>query len=155
MIVEQFLPAFHYGDAIGNSTLAFQQFLQKKGIESRIIALSIDECLLDKATLFKNHQESPDSIKILHFAIPSELTDFFLRTTGKKIMVYHNITPAHFFADFSTDLARFTNAGRQHLKRLNNCFDLSIADSNYNAQELIELNYNNVHVFPIMINLDQ
>ena len=53
MIVEQFLPAFHYGDAIGNSTLAFQQFLQNKGIESRIVALSIDECLLDKATLFK------------------------------------------------------------------------------------------------------
>ena len=37
MIIEQFLPAFHYGDAIGNSALSFHRFLTDKGIKSRII----------------------------------------------------------------------------------------------------------------------
>jgi glycosyltransferase involved in cell wall biosynthesis len=155
MIIEQFLPAFHYGDAIGNSTLRLHEFLVSQGIESRIIALTIDDGLEERAVLFKNYQTNLGSIKILHFAIPSELTDYFLQVKGRKVMIYHNITPGRFFVDFSSDLVRFTNAGREHLKRLKDCFDLNIADSDYNASELTDLNYKNVNSFPIMINLDQ
>jgi len=153
MIVEQFLPAFHYGDAVGNSTLSLHRFLEEKGIESRIVSLTIDECMKDKAVFFKDYKENPDSLKILHFAIPSELTDFFLNIKGKKAMIYHNITPPHFFTDFSDDLVRITHEGRKHLERLTGCFDLSIADSTYNADELTELNYKNVKVSPLMVNL--
>ncbi len=154
MIIEQFLPAFHYGDAIGNSALSFHRFLVEKGIDSRIIALTIDDSMRDQATFFKDYRQNPDSVKILHFAIPSPLTDFFLEARGKKAMVYHNVTPSHFFADFSDDLVRFTHEGRNHLKRLCRCFDMSVAVSNYNAGELKELNFKNVQVFPLLINLD-
>jgi len=155
MIVEQFLPAFHYGDAIGNSTLALHEYLLKKGIESKIISLTIDENMEEFATHFKDYKENENSIKILHFAIPSELTDFFLRINGKKVMIYHNITPPEFFIDFSDNLVRFTIEGRRHLERLNNCFDLSIGDSNYNVEELKDLNFKNVKKIPLMINLDE
>ncbi len=155
MIIEQFLPAFHYGDAIGNSTLSFHKYLLEKGIDSRIISLTIDENMRDKASFFKDYRESSESIKILHFAVPSELTDFFIKTKGKKVMVYHNITPAHFFVGFSDEFVKFTNEGRNHLKRLKDSFDMSIADSEYNAQELRELSYRNVFVFPIMINFEE
>jgi glycosyltransferase involved in cell wall biosynthesis len=156
MIVEQFLPAFHYGDAIGNSTLSFHRFLLEKGVQSRIIALTIDECLKDQAVFFKDYKDNPtpDSLKILHFAIPSELTDYFLEIGGKKVMIYHNITPSYFFMDFSDDLVRFTYEGRKHLERLKDCFDLSIADSTYNAEELHALDFRNVKVSPLMINLE-
>jgi glycosyltransferase involved in cell wall biosynthesis len=156
MIVEHFLPAFHYGDAVGNSTLSFHRFLEAKGIQSRIIAMTIDECLKDRATFFKDYKDhpTPGSLKILHFAIPSELTDFFLQVGGKKAMIYHNITPPEFFVGFSDDLARFTHEGRKHLERLNDCFDISIADSSYNADELRALNFKNVKTFPLTINMD-
>jgi glycosyltransferase involved in cell wall biosynthesis len=156
MIIEQFLPAFHYGDAIGNSTLSFHRFLLEKGIESRIIALTIDECLKDRAVLFSDYKDNPTpgSLKILHFAIPSELTDFFLNTKGKKAMIYHNITPSHFFVDFSDQLVHFTHEGRKHLERLAGCFDISIADSTYNAGELRALDFKNVRVSPLMVNLE-
>jgi len=152
MIVEQFLPAFHRGDAIGNSTLRLHRFLESQGIGSRIVALSMDEGLEDMASDFKDYNESPDSIKVLHFAIPSMLTDFFLSAKGRKIMVYHNITPPGFFAHFSPELTRFTQAGRDHLARLHKTFDLCVADSSFNAAELFKLNYKcDVRVFPIMI----
>ncbi len=154
MIIEQFLPAFHYGDAIGNSTLSFHNFLKSKGIESRIIALTIDEILEDIAIPFKDYKEDKNSIKILHFAIPSPLTDFFKSIKGKKVMIYHNITPPEFFIDFSEDLVKFTNAGREHLKQLKNTFDLNISDSDYNGKELSDLGYKNVKTFPIIINLN-
>ena len=154
MKIEQFLPAFHYGDAIGNSTLRFHEYLLSQGINSRIIALSIDENMRNKAVFFRDYREDPGSLKILHFAIPSELSDFFQRVSGKKVMIYHNITPPHFFIDFSDELVRFTREGRNQLKRLNNSFDLVIADSQYNADELQEYDFKNIQVFPIMINLD-
>ncbi len=155
MVVEQFLPAFHYGDAIGNSTLRFHNFLQGVGVTSRIISMSADEEIDHLTIPFDKYQPDSQSIKILHFAIPSALTDFFLGAGGKRVIIYHNITPAQFFVDFSDDLVRFTNEGRNHLARLNGCFDLSIADSLYNARELEKLNFKNVSVFPITINLDE
>ncbi len=156
MIVEQFLPAFHYGDAIGNSAYGFHRFLLHKGIESRIIAMTCDQCLLEHAVLFDEYLKNPtpNSLKILHFAIPSELTDFFLHTNGKKAMIYHNITPPHFFTDFSDHLVRFTTQGRIHLARLADCFDTSIAVSHFNARELLALNFKNVQVSPLLINLE-
>ncbi len=156
MIIEQFVPAFHYGDAVGNSTWSFHRFLTEKGIDSRIIAMTIDKPLQDKATFFHLYRQNPtrDSIKILHFAVPSELTDFFLLTPGKKAMIYHNVTPPHFFMDFSTPLTLMTDEGRKHLERLSGCFDIAAADSTFNAGELKALNYWNVHVFPLLVDLD-
>ncbi len=156
MIVEQFLPAFHYGDAIGNSALSFHRFLLEKGVQSRIIAMTIDECLRDQATFFKEYKDNPnpESLKILHFAVPSELTDYFLEIGGKKAMIYHNITPSYFFVDFSDQLVRFTHEGRKHLERLKDCFDISIAVSDYNAEDLHALEFRNVKVSPLMIKLE-
>lgn len=153
MIVEQFVPALHYGDAIGNSTLAFHRFLGKKGIESRIVSLTIDESLRDQAVFFRDYSPRSDALKILHFAVPSPLTDFFIETGGKKALIYHNITPPRFFADFSDDLVRITAAGRRELERLSRSFDLSVADSEFNAGELRELHFGEVVSFPIMIDL--
>lgn len=154
MTLEQFLPALHYGDAVGNSALALHRFLQGRGIESRLVAMTCDECLRDQAVLFCDYKLDPAALKILHFAVPSPLTDFFLGLQGKKALIYHNITPAHFFVGFSDFLTQFTCAGRAELKRLNRCFDLSLGDSTYNADELRAMGFANVQVFPLLVNLD-
>ena len=154
MTVEQFLPAFHYGDAVGNSALALHRYLLGRGVESRLVAMTCDECLKGQAVPFADYRPDTASVKIMHFAIPSPLTDFFLEAEGKKVMVYHNITPAHFFAGYSDALVRLTSAGREHLGRLSACFDLSLGVSEYNAGELRGLGFANVRVFPLLVDLD-
>ncbi len=154
MTVEQFLPALHYGDAVGNSAMALHRFLQGKGIESRLVAMTCDECLKDQSIPFQDYRLDPMSVKVMHFAVASQLTEFFLELKGKKVMIYHNVTPARFFADFSEVLTRFTNAGRVHLQRLRDCFDLSLGDSTYNSDELRDLGFSRVRVFPLLVNLD-
>jgi len=153
MIIEQFLPAFHYGDATSNSAVTLHEFFISKGIESRLITLTSDKRVLDKVILYKDYKEDQDSVKILHFAIPSPLTDFFLKAKGKKILIYHNITPSKFFVDYSEFLVKFTKDGREHLKRLSNVFDLSVGVSEFNARELREINFKNVVVSPLPVNL--
>ena len=154
MTVEQFLPAFHYGDAVSNSALALHRFLLRRGVASRLITLTCDEAVKDEALLFRDHRPDPDSLKILHFAIPSPLTDFFLEQNGKKVLIYHNITPARFFAGYSDFLVRFVTAGREHLGRLRDCFDLSLGVSQFNAGELRDLGFREVRVFPLLVDLD-
>jgi L-malate glycosyltransferase len=153
MTVEQFLPAFHYGDAVSNSAVALHRFLLSRGVASRLITLTCDESVKDQAMLFGDYKLDPDSLKIMHFAIPSPLTDFFLGLKGKKVLIYHNITPAHFFAGYSDFLVRFVTAGREHLGRLSDCFDLSLGVSQYNAGELCDLGFHDVRVFPLLVNL--
>jgi glycosyltransferase involved in cell wall biosynthesis len=153
MTVEQFLPNLHYGDAVGNSTLALHRFLLSRGIESRVVAMDCDAAVRDQAVLFRDYRPDAGALKILHFAIPSPLSDFFLELKGKKAMIYHNITPSRFFVGYSDDLVRITAAGREQLKKLDRCFDLSIGDSSYNAGELRELGFSNVTVFPLLVDL--
>ncbi|MCU0235788.1 MAG: glycosyltransferase [Acidobacteria bacterium] len=154
MTVEQFLPAFHFGDAVGNSAWALHRFLLSRGIESRLVAMTRDDCLKDKAVAFAEYQLDPHSVKILHFAVPSALSDFFAGLKGKKALIYHNVTPAHFFAGYSDFFTRFTTAGREQLQRLNQAFDLAVGDSTYNADELRALGFANVHTFPLIVDLD-
>jgi glycosyltransferase involved in cell wall biosynthesis len=153
MTVEQFLPSLHYGDAVGNSTLALHRFLLAHGVESRVIAMNCDASVRDQAVMFSDYRPDPAAIKILHFAIPSPLSDFFLQLQGKKVLIYHNITPSIFFAGYSDDLVRITAAGREELRKLDRCFDLCIGDSSYNADELRGLGFANVRVFPLLVNL--
>jgi len=155
MIVEQYVPAYHVGDAIGNSLTAFHRFLVGTGIDARIIALTIDPGLEAMASLFSDYRPIPEAVKILHFAVPSPLSEFFRTVPGKRVLIYHNITPARFFVHFSADLVRLTEAGRTELLALSDVFDLCVADSTYNARELEELRFRNVHPFPILIDLDQ
>ena len=155
MTVEQFLPALHFGDAVGNSAQALHEFLLGRGIESRLVAMTCDECLREQAVPFAEYKLDPASLKILHFAVPSALTDFFLGLKGKKAMIYHNITPAHFFAGFSDFFTRFTSAGREHLQKLSRTFDLCLGDSTYNADELRAMGFANVHTFPLIVNLEE
>jgi len=154
MIIEQFLSGFHSGDAIGNSVMRLHSYLRSKSIESRIIAITIDDEIDHLATQFNNYNYNPESVKIYHFAIASPLSKFISESGGKKIMIYHNVTPAEFFSGWSTQLEDSAKTGRLELRMLADSFDLAIADSTFNQKELIENGYGKTSVFPVMIDLD-
>jgi len=151
MIVEQFLSGFHGGDAVGNSVLLFHRFLAGRGIESRIVALTIDPELRGQALPLGEYRENPQALKIYHFAIASPLSAYFARCPGKKVLLYHNVTPSRFFAGFSTQLESLTLEAREELKQVKDNCDFFIADSDFNAGELRELGVGSVFVFPVMI----
>ena len=70
--------------------------------------MNSDAGVRDQAVMFDDYRLDPDAIKILHFAIPSPLTDFFLELKGKKVLIYHNITPSLFFVGYSDSLVHIT-----------------------------------------------
>ena len=152
MRVDQLVPAFHRGDAIGDEAFELKAFLRGQGYESEIYCLTRDRGLESQARLFPEFPPpSPSDITILHFALPSPLTQALAALPSKKAMIYHNITPPGFFMGLNPEMARISRIGRRELRSLQPSVDLSLADSEYNRLELEALGFRNTHVFPLFV----
>lgn len=151
MIVNQWVPAAHRGDAIGDSARAVRQMLREAGHQSEIFALTIDEGLRDDVRPFSDPASRTGDVTILHFALPSPMTAAFPSLSGVRILQYHNITPASFFAPYDPQLFRLAALGRQELKSLVGDVDLALGDSEFNRQELEEMGFGPTGVFPIAV----
>ena len=154
MRITQLLPSVHSGDAVGDSAFEIHQALREHGIESYLLGVNIDDHLKDRAFDFRHfaQYDSPDALHIYHFAVPSPITYTFKEAKGRKIVIYHNITPPHFFERFSEELITITTTGRHEIQLLANCTDLGLADSEFNRLELVQYGYRNTGVLPILLN---
>ena len=52
-------------------------------------------------------------VTIFHFALPSPMTEAFATLPGTRVLQYHNITPAAFFAPYDAQLFRLAALGRR------------------------------------------
>ena len=156
MRVDQLVPAFHRGDAIGDTALHMKQFFLSRGFSSDIYCLNRDSVLDDESCLFEAFAEpNPGDITILHFALPSPLTQNFIKLPSRKVMIYHNITPPSYFEGFSPEMVRISRLGREELESLSPHVELSLADSEYNRQELADLGFKRTEVFPLFIDFEK
>ena len=83
------------------------------------------------------------------------MTDAFARLKTVRVLQYHNVTPAHFFAGYDAGIYRLAMLGREDLKRLVGQTDRALGDSEYNRQELEDLGFTNTGVFPIAVDTDR
>jgi glycosyltransferase involved in cell wall biosynthesis len=152
MRVDQLIPAYHRGDAIGDTAFHLKQFFLSQGFQSDIYCLTRDSVLEEESQLFfASPDPNPEDITILHFALPSPLTQAFIKLASRKVMIYHNITPDTYFEGFNPEMARISRLGREELKSLSPHVELSLADSEYNRQELTALGFKKTEVFPLFI----
>lgn len=152
MIVNQWLQAAHQGDAIGDNALAMRDLLRALGHESEIYSLTIDEELAQEIRPWRDPGARQGDVTILHFALPSPMTAAFRTLPGVRVLQYHNVTPAHFFAPFDTAICRLTVLARRELASLAACTDLGVGVSDYNRRELEALGFARTTVLPIVVN---
>ena len=155
MIVNQWVPAAHRGDAIGDSARRVRDMLRRLGHRSDLFALTIDEDLRDDVLPFSDAGAHQGQITIFHFALPSPMTEAFAALSGLRVLQYHNITPAHFFAPYDAGMFRLAALGRQQLRTLVGRVDLALGDSEFNRQELESLGFAPTGVMPIAVNTER
>jgi L-malate glycosyltransferase len=155
LTIHQWVPAAHKGDAIGDSARRVRELLREKGHESELFALTMDDDLRGDVRPFDDPAARTGDVTIFHFALPSPMTAAFATLPGGRVLQYHNITPAHFFAPFDANLFRLASIGRQELATLVGHVDLALGDSDYNRQELDALGFAPTGVLPIAVDLDR
>ena len=104
MIVNQWVPAAHKGDAIGDSARRVRDLLRAMGHQSELFALTIDDDLMDDVRPFADPAARRGDLTIFHYALPSPMTEAFATLPHGRVLQYHNVTPAHFFAVSYTHL---------------------------------------------------
>jgi L-malate glycosyltransferase len=152
MIINQWVPAAHQGDAIGDSARKVRDLMRAAGHEADLFALTIDEDLRGDVRRFDDPAARGGDVTIFHFALPSPMTEAFAGLRGRRVLQYHNITPAAFFAAYDPGLFRLAALGRAELRTLVGRVDLALGDSEFNRQELEELGFAPTGVLPIAVN---
>ena len=134
MTVNQWVPAAHKGDAIGDSARRVRGLLRELGHESEIYALTVDDDLRKDIRAFVDPSSRRGDMTIFHYALPSPMTDAFARLPRGRVLHYHNVTPARFFAPYDAGVFRLAALGRQELETLVGQTDAALGDSEYNRQ---------------------
>ena len=111
------------------------------GHESELYALTIDDDLRDDVRPFADPAPRRGDLTIFHYALPSPMTAAFASLRSGRVLQYHNVTPASFFAPYDPALFRLASLGRQELATLVGRVDLALGDSEYNRQELEALGF--------------
>ena len=155
MRVNQWVPAAHKGDAIGDSARRMREMLRTLGHESEIFALTIDDDLRHDIQPFSDPASKRGDVTIFHYALPSPMSGAFAALPHGRVLQYHNVTPAHFFAPYAPALFRLASIAREELAGLAPASDLALGDSEYNRRELEDLGFANTSVLPIAVNTDR
>ncbi|OFW17759.1 MAG: hypothetical protein A3F69_00870 [Acidobacteria bacterium RIFCSPLOWO2_12_FULL_66_10] len=151
MIVNQWVPAAHQGDAIGDSARRVRGLLRAMGHDSEVYALTIDDDLRHDVRPFGDPTARGGDLTIFHYALPSPMTAAFASLGSGRVLQYHNVTPAAYFAPYDPSLFRLASLGRKELATLVGHVDLALGDSEYNRQELEALGFERTGVFPIAV----
>jgi len=151
MVINQWVPAAHKGDAIGDSARRVRDLLRGMGHDSDLYALTIDDSLQGDVRPFADPSARMGDLTIFHYALPSPMTAAFASLSSGKVLQYHNVTPARYFSAYDPALFRLASLGREELRTLVGHVDVALGDSNYNRQELEAMGFGRTGVFPIAV----
>ncbi len=150
--VIQFVPTLVPGDATGMHAMMISKSLQGRNIETKIYVEDVKKDQIGGAVRFTNYarENRPDDIVVYHLAAPSAIADFLSSRSETLVIVYHNITPAHFFEPWDQVAATGQIWARAQLSRLATRTTLALPVSKFNQDELIEIGYGKSVVVPIL-----
>lgn len=153
--VHQLLPDALGGDAITNHALLIRDHLRGAGFASEVFAKRRDDVTAREVQRFDEALIDPSAALIYHHSIGSEVTATAIAHAGAKCLVYHNVTPAQFYAPYRPGFAWLLETGRAALGRLARHFVCSVGDSAFNAAELRACGFHAPGVLPIIVDPDR
>ena len=149
MEVHQLIPTFVPGDATGLSALHVQLLLRRLGLTGGLYAADFAPALSSLVKPARALAPAPGDLVLYHHGIASPLSGTLIHLPCRRGLVFHNITPARFYE--GTRLRESLVSGRAQLAAMAPHVDLALGVSDFNARELREAGYRNVHTVPLFI----
>ena len=135
-------PHLQRNDAVGHDTLFMERVLREAGHEVRIFAPNVQAGLKAHAPrTLADFLRAPDDILLYHYTVAyPEALEAFRSLRCRKVLKYHNVTPAEFFEPYHAGYADLCRRGRDMLREFVAAgADLYLGDSQFNVDELIAL----------------
>lgn len=145
MRVIQLCETLSYGDGISNHALLMQEALSQAGYKTETYSNGIDKNVpAGIAKLYSNKLKvKPDDIILLEFGLAGRVAREIEKYKCRKILYYHNITPARFFTGFNNRLAIDIIQGYRLVRRWaqEGIFDAVWTCSQFNRDDLLAQGY--------------
>lgn len=140
--------------------LQLRKLLREAGYESEIFFEFLDPRLDGEARHYSECRPTPDPDRLIlyHASTHTDMTDWLIgaAAAGQKVLVdYHNITPSEYFSAWEPRAARSMELARRQLAQLGPHVSGAVADSGYNAEELVEFGISGAVACPILMDLDE
>ncbi|KJS09228.1 MAG: hypothetical protein VR73_03075 [Gammaproteobacteria bacterium BRH_c0] len=154
--IHQICPRCTLGGGITNGMLFVRRLLREAGIESNIYAADIPPSLAHEIRLLSDYVDDENQVLLIHHGIGNHHETWLPTAAARKLMVFHNITPAGFF-DQDDPILPQLELGWQQLQRWKGWLDGVIADSQANLKALLEHDYDpsRCRVIPLLVDLDK
>lgn len=151
--IDQVIPAIVEHDAVSNHTFEAQRLLREMGFASDIFARVVGPGCDGRVRPLDALPELDGDRQWLLYqsSIGSPAAEVFARHPGRKLLDYHNITPAELVERWLPPLGDEARLGRQQLARLAPLVSYAFADSVFNASELDAAGFAPTRVVPVLV----
>ena len=146
------------GDAVTNQIVEIDRRLARWGFASQIYGSEISAAPIATAQLdsaYLPFVDEPNDVLLYHYSAYCENHALFRRSRNRKVLIYHNITPAEYFRPYDHYYESLCNQGRRLLPELSKC-DYAVGDSEYNRLELVQQGFASDHtgVLPLFLGVE-
>ena len=147
--IHQLVNGANARDAITQTALLWQKWLKEAGHASEIFAWTIDDNVADQVRPWHSYPAG-DAKLLYHHSLGHPEVDSLLAHYAKKLVpVYHNVTPAKWFANSHPELARLCALGKAQLAQMGTVLDFGIGVSEFNCAEMRAAGFKQTHVVPL------
>jgi glycosyltransferase involved in cell wall biosynthesis len=154
--VDQWVPALHRGDAIGDSARLMRDAFRRWGHTADVYALELDDDVARDGRPWSDWRPGgPEDVVILHYALPSVLSQALREHHGRRVLIHHNITPPEFFVGYDPEMVHICTVGQSELRTLAGHVDLALGDSEFNRQDLEAAGFERTGVLPIFMDFER
>lgn len=136
-------PTVDRGDAVSNDVFGMRDALRESGFQAHVYCEHISSAFAGEVSSVSDfaREVRKQDVLILHHSLAWDQGErIYQGAPCRRVMKYHNITPARFFVPYNQSLSDLCVRGREQLSRLVAVpAALYLGDSGFNAQELLEL----------------
>jgi glycosyltransferase involved in cell wall biosynthesis len=142
-------------DAVTQQAFEYRRLFASWGMDGDVHAAAIEPAVRSQVQPLGRLQPAADDLLLFHYSAYAPRLEPLLEWPQRKLLVYHNVTPAEWLWEHQPHVATLCALGRDHLPRWAQAVDVAVAVSEYNARELTEAGAREVRVVPILLDPDR
>ena len=138
-------------DAVTGQVYAYRELLREWGLGNGVYAALLAPEAHGEGRPLARLEPAPDDLLRIHYSGYVPGMKALLELPQRKLLVYHNITPARYFWTVEPRVALSCQLGRDYLPRYARAASVAAAVSAYNAGELRDAGAPDTRVVPILL----
>jgi glycosyltransferase involved in cell wall biosynthesis len=142
-------------DAVTSEAHAYSRLFRSWGMAGGVHAAAIEPGARKWVEPLRRLEAAREDLLLFHYSAYAPQLEPLLDMPQRKLLVYHNVTPADYLWEHQPHVATLCKLGRDRLPYWVSAMDVNAAVSRYNARELESAGARDVHIVPIMLDLDR